>query len=132
MSLSTTPRRFQLRYHPQAYLFVTEALRLTQEILGREPGSEEDEQSAHISGRELLDGVRVMAQRQFGMLAPTVFKAWGVNATEDFGHIVFELVERGELRKTDRDQLSDFQDVYAFDAVFCEQYSIDTKKAFAE
>lgn len=132
MSLATTRRPFRLRYHPQAYLFVTEALRLTQEVLGREPGEEQDDQSAHITGRELLDGVRLMGLRQFGMLAPSVFKAWGIQATEDFGHIVFELVERGELRKTDRDQLSDFQDVYSFDTVFHDEYRIDLSKAFPE
>ncbi len=132
MPLITASRRFRLRFHPQAYLFVTEALRLAQELLGREPREEEeDEKSAHISGRELLDGVRVLGQKQFGMLAGCVFKAWGVNSTEDFGHIVFELVERGELRKTDRDQISDFRDVYSFDAVFRDEYRIDTSKAFS-
>jgi uncharacterized repeat protein (TIGR04138 family) len=131
MSLTTPSRRFQLRFHPQAYVFVTEALRLTQELLGREHREETDEASAHITGRELLDGVRLMGQRQFGMLAPSVFKSWGVQSTEDFGLIVFELIERGELRKTDRDQLSDFRDVYTFDTVFGDEYRIDTSRAFS-
>lgn len=131
MSLTSSSRRFQLRFHPQAYVFITEALRLTQELLGREHRDEMEDQAAHITGRELLDGVRLMGQRQFGMLAPSVFRSWGINSTEDFGHVVFELIERGELRKTDQDQLSDFRDVYAFDTVFQEEYRVDTSKAFA-
>lgn len=129
---TTTQRRFRLRFHPQAYLFVTEALRLAQDLLGREANESSEEGSAHISGRELLDGVRVLGQKQFGMLAPNVFQSWGITSTEDIGHIVFELVERGELRKTDRDQLSDFQDVYSFDTVFRDEYRIDATKAFHE
>ena len=42
----------------------------------------------------------------------------------------FELIERGELRKTDRDQLSDFYAVYDFQDVFDRDYEIDTSKAF--
>lgn len=118
-----------LRYHPQAYLFVTEALRQAQELVGKD--HVEDEESAHISGRELLEGVRVLALKQYGMMTPSVFASWGITATEDFGHIVFEMVERDELRKTERDQLSDFCDVYAFADVFKEGYVINTDKAFA-
>ncbi|HET6425873.1 MAG TPA: Minf_1886 family protein [Planctomycetaceae bacterium] len=119
----------QLRYHPQAYLFVTEALRQAQELVGKD--RVEDEESAHISGRELLDGVRVLASKQYGMMAPSVFASWGITTTEDFGHIVFEMVERDELRKTERDQLSDFCDVYTFADVFRDGYAINTDKAFS-
>ncbi len=123
-----TLRPKPLRYHPQAYVFVTEALRQAQELVGKD--SAEDEESAHISGRELLEGVRVLGLKQYGMMAPCVFSAWGIGATEDFGHIVFEMVERDELRKTERDQLSDFCDIYAFIEAFQESYAIDTAKAF--
>ena len=30
-------------------------------------------------------------------MARTVFRCWGVRSTDDFGRIVFELVERGEM-----------------------------------
>jgi uncharacterized repeat protein (TIGR04138 family) len=130
MTTSTRPRAPQpLRYHPQAYLFVTEALRHAQELVGKD--HVEDEESAHISGRELLEGVRGLASKQYGMMAPCVFATWGINTTEDFGHIVFEMVERDELRKTERDQLSDFCDVYNFADVFRDRYAINTDKAFS-
>jgi uncharacterized repeat protein (TIGR04138 family) len=130
MALSTPTRTPRLRFHPQAYLFVTEALRLTQELLGRESPDMPEDEGAHISGRELLDGIRVLGLKQFGMMASTVFQSWGVNTTEDFGRIVFEMVDRGELRKTDRDSLADFVQIYHFDEAFQREYRVDTSKAF--
>lgn len=131
MPLSTSTRSPRLRFHPHAYLFVTEALRLTQELLGRDTPDIPEEDGAHISGRELLDGIRVLGLKQFGMMAATVFHSWGVMSTEDFGRIVFEMVERGELRKTDRDSLADFLEIYNFDDVFAREYRVDTSKAFS-
>ncbi len=126
-SQTSTPN---LRYHPNAYQFVFASLRYTQENLGRGTFSNEDEESAHISGPELLHGIREFALQQFGMLTTTVFRNWGINSTDDFGHIVFELIERGEMRKTDRDQLSDFFDVYKFEDAFDDDYRIDTDGPF--
>lgn len=128
MTTSTPPSVTPLQYHPQAYLFLTEALRQAQEMLGKDAA--QDEESAHISGRELLDGVRVLALKQFGMMTPAVFACWGVTSTDDFGCIVFEMIEREQLRKTDRDQLTDFCDVYAFEDAFHRDYVVDTSKAF--
>jgi uncharacterized repeat protein (TIGR04138 family) len=71
-----------------------------------------------------------LAVERFGLLTTTVFGRWGVASTADFGRIVFELVERGEMRKTERDQLSDFFGVYDFHEVFDHGYQIDTSKAF--
>jgi uncharacterized repeat protein (TIGR04138 family) len=51
-----------------------------------------------------------------------VFNFWGVQTTEDFGHIVFNLVEKGLLSKTPEDSLEDFRDVYDFKKVFEEDY----------
>jgi uncharacterized repeat protein (TIGR04138 family) len=128
MTTSTPSAPTPLRYHPQAYFFITEALRQAQELVGKDTAG--DEESAHISGRELLEGVRILALKQYGMMAPVVFRSWGVNATEDFGHIVFELVDRGELRKTEQDQLSDFCEIYTFEDAFQRDYVVDTSKAF--
>ncbi len=133
--MSTTESlRPRLRYHPNAYRFVDAALRYTQRKLGRVPGSEAgpDDESAHITGQELLEGIRELGQKEFGLLARTVFEAWGVKTTEDFGRIVFEMVERGFMRKTDRDQLSDFYNVYDFEDVFDRQYRIDVSQAFQD
>lgn len=124
-----------LKYHPDAYRFVDQALRYTQRRLRRsaEHAAEEelDEEAAHISGRELLDGVRELAINEFGLMAISVFRHWGVRSTDDFGRIVFDFIERGAMRKTDRDQLTDFFDVYDFDQVFDQEYQIDMSDAFS-
>ena len=115
-------------YHPNAFKFVYSALRYTQEQLGRDRRSEV---SGHISGPELLDGLRLLAIQHFGMLSVQVFKSWGVTSTDDFGHIVFEMIEAGEMRRTPHDQLSDFLGVYDFEKVFFDEYSLDISAAFS-
>ena len=130
--MSTTMRQTEprLRYHRHAYDFVFHALRHAQRAAGRAvaPASEGDD--AHISGQELLAGIRELALAQFGLLTTTVFRHWGIRHTDDFGRIVFELVEHGKMRKTERDQLSDFYGVYDFDDVFDREYQVDTRNAF--
>lgn len=126
-SKSTLPR---LRYHANAYQFVFAGLRYTQQQLGRAMESGSSDEDAHISGPELLYGICDLAIEKFGLLTLSVFHSWGVHSTDDFGRIVFELIERGEMRKTDRDQLADFFDIYDFEEVFDRDYRIDTSKAF--
>lgn len=98
------------RYRPDAYRFVFEALDYTLKGLGRKGG--------HVSGRQLLEGIRDFALDQFGGLAGLVFDQWGIRCTGDFGEIVFNLVEAGLMGKTESDTREDFRDVYAFDEVF--------------
>ncbi len=131
MTVSGNVLHKKKRYHRNAYEFLFEALRFTQETLNRGMVLEGvDEDSAHISGKELLDGIRQLALDKYGLLAQSVFRYWGVENTEDFGRIVFDLVERGEMRKTERDQLSDFVELYDFHKTFNEDYEIDISEAF--
>ncbi len=120
-----------LRYHANAYQFIFAALRYTQQSLGKSSDPQGDESDAHITGRELLEGIRLLGQQDFGLMARTVFRGWGVTSTEDFGKIVFELVERGEMRKTDRDNLHDFVGVYKFEDALDGTYKIDCSVAFS-
>lgn len=120
-----TPRT----YHPMAYKFVFSALRFTQEQLGRDRSTEA---TGHISGPELLDGIRRLGLQHFGMMSIVVFKTWGIHSTDDFGKIVFQLIEAGEMRKTDDDQLDDFLGVYEFSKVFQDDYTLDTSEVFSK
>lgn len=120
----------RLRYHPDAYRFVFEALQYMQEKLRKPKLEAAEDESAHITGQELLEGVRELGLRKFGLMARSVFRHWGVTTTEDFGRIVFELVDRGEMRKTDRDRISDFLGVYDFEDALDESYEIPTQAAF--
>lgn len=128
---STAPR---LRFHPDAYEFLRVALRYTVRRMHRQatPESREDREEQHVTGEELLDGIRRFALEHFGLMTITVFEHWGIHCTEDFGRMVFELVERGEMFKTDSDELSDFFDVYEFDDVFTRRYEINVSVAFTE
>jgi uncharacterized repeat protein (TIGR04138 family) len=102
------------RFARDAYTFVREALDYTQKLTGKEtPG-----QIRHVSGQELLDGIRQFALQQFGPMAITVFEEWGVHNCRDFGEIVFNMVEIGLLAKTEKDTREDFQNSYDFTEAF--------------
>ncbi|MEQ9617369.1 MAG: hypothetical protein RLN60_04970 [Phycisphaerales bacterium] len=108
-------------YPPQAFQFVQDGLRHTVETLfGEHDGYEDeiDDFSRHVSGQQLCIGLRDHAVRQYGLLALPVLNAWNIRRTEDFGNIVFALVDAGLMRKNEEDHLSDFAGVYEFDEVF--------------
>lgn len=131
-SVTGPPVKLRPRYHQNAYYFVFSALQHTQERLNRTAAHVLREEEAHISGRELCEGLRDLALRKFGMLTTTVLRHWGVESTEDVGRIVFELIERGEMRKTEHDNLEDFDDVYDFEEAFDRDYRLDLSKAFRD
>jgi uncharacterized repeat protein (TIGR04138 family) len=76
----------------------------------------------HVSAAELLGGVRLYAMEEFGPMAKQVFNYWGVASTEDFGNIVYNLIDQGLLSRTEEDRLEDFRGVYDFEKVFEEDY----------
>ena len=102
------------RYTREAYLFVREALDYTQRLVGKETRGA----IRHVSGQELLDGIRQFALNQFGPMVVTVFEEWGVHNCRDFGEIVFNMVETSLLAKTEKDTRDDFQIGYDFTEVF--------------
>src|SRR5262249_37887840 len=115
------------RYAIEAYQFVYDALTHTQQALGRpdRPSLMPEEQTEHVSGQQLLEGVRELALREFGLMARTVFRCWGIDRTDDFGEIVFNLVEAGLMSKTAQDDKSDFHAVYDLDEALGRDYRID-------
>ncbi len=102
------------RYPRDAYLFVREALDHARKMVGKDSRRHVQ----HITGQQLLAGIRDFALAQFGPMTPTVFAEWGIHACRDFGEIVFNMVEIGLLAKTDQDSRADFQDGYDFDEAF--------------
>ena len=102
------------RFARDAYTFVREALDFTQKFASKETRGA----IRHVSGQELLDGIRKFALGQFGPMAATVFEEWGVKSCRDFGEIVFNMVEIGLLAKTDKDTRDDFQNGYDFTDAF--------------
>jgi len=97
------------RYKPDAYEFVLGGLGFTQKKLKK---------TAHVSGVQLACGLRDYAINQYGALAGRVLSYWGISQTQDFGNIVFNMIEKKLLSKTEEDSLLDFDAVYDFNAAF--------------
>jgi len=93
------------RYKADAYEFVMQALWLTQKKLNR---------TGHVSGPELLSGIREFGLEQYGPMARAVFQHWGISNTGDFGRVVFNMISDGVMGKSESDSLDDFKDVYDF------------------
>ena len=108
------------RYPPAAYDFVRDAVSFTTDRKLREGG--EPSQLHHVSGQELLDGIRELALDQFGPLAMDVLDDWNVKKTVDFGNIVFNLVESRLLGASDEDSPQDFADGYDFVDAFVKPF----------
>jgi uncharacterized repeat protein (TIGR04138 family) len=106
------------RYHVDAYLFVREALDFTVKMLNKPNKGP----SRHVTATELLDGIRLFGLQEFGPMTLTVFKTWGIQRTEDFGEIVFNLVESGVLGKTEQDNKGDFAKGYNFSDAFASPF----------
>jgi uncharacterized repeat protein (TIGR04138 family) len=113
------------RYSRDAYVFIREALDFTQKLISRE----NRDVVRHISGQELLDGIRRFALQQFGPMAVTVFEDWGVTRCADFGEIVFNMVDSGLLAKTEKDSREDFQNGYDFTEAFRKPFLPESKAA---
>ena len=103
------------RYHREAYFFLREALNHTQSRTGKPPKKNE---VRHVSGQELLNGIREYALQQFGPMTLTVLEEWGIKRCEDFGEIVFNMVETKLLAKTEKDSREDFRNGYDFHDAF--------------
>jgi uncharacterized repeat protein (TIGR04138 family) len=102
------------RYGASAYQFLREALDHTQKMITKPvKGS-----GRHVSGRELLEGIREYGLSQFGPMTMSVFAEWGVHRCEDFGELVFNLVESELLKKTETDSRDDFKTGYDFFEAF--------------
>lgn len=102
------------RYAREAYHFVREALDYTQQAISRANQG----RMRHVTGQELLAGIRAYALKQYGPMALTLLQEWGVRRCEDFGEIVFNLVDAGVLSKTETDSRRDFAHGYDFDEAF--------------
>lgn len=105
------------RFDRKAYNFVRQALDHTvKEVKRRQP--ERTGKSQHVTGAELLNGIRDYALDQYGPLAKTVLTTWGVKRCSDFGDIVFNLIEYNVFSKTENDRREDFSELYTFDEAF--------------
>jgi uncharacterized repeat protein (TIGR04138 family) len=113
------------RFPREAYIFLRDALEHTQKQVARQQKGV----VRHVSGGELLHGLREYALEQFGPMALMVFEDWGIRAGEDFGDMVFNLIGAGLLAKTDQDTLDDFRGVYDFEDAFRKPFLPSSKQS---
>ncbi len=102
------------RYHREAYHFLREALDYTQKAISQANKGK----FRHVSGQELLAGIRAWALQQYGPMASVVLNEWGLHRCEDFGELVFGLVDAGVLSKTETDSRADFANGFDFEEAF--------------
>jgi uncharacterized repeat protein (TIGR04138 family) len=115
------------RYQRDGYIFLRDALDFTTKQQKKTKGVG----VRHVTGPELLDGVRQYALREFGPMVMTVFDNWGVHSCEDIGNMVFNLIGAGVFGKTEEDSIEDFKNVYDFEEVFVKPFA-PTKPAIAK
>ena len=106
------------RYTVGAYHFLRDALDHTLRQM-REGGEIEDR---HVSGKELVEGIRAYALKEFGPMVMTVFEEWGIRSCEDFGEIVFNLIDARVFGKTEEDTREDFAGHYDFEEAFVKPF----------
>ncbi|MBI3879683.1 MAG: hypothetical protein HY301_06420 [Verrucomicrobia bacterium] len=116
------------RYARDAYLFLREALDHTQKITARQRKAAKEPAARHVTGKELLDGIRDYALQQFGPMTRSVLAEWGIRRCEDFGELVFIMVDHRLLGKTEKDTREDFKGGYDFEEAFVKPFRPAPKK----
>jgi len=103
------------RFAREGYLFVKDALNHTQKAIGKK---KRGDVRHHVTGQELLAGIRDFALEQYGPMAAMLLHEWGIKNCRDFGEMVFNMVEAGWLAKTETDSIADFEGGYDFQEAF--------------
>jgi uncharacterized repeat protein (TIGR04138 family) len=107
------------RYQRDAYVFLRDSLDFTTKQQKKVKGAT----VRHVTGPELLGGVRQYALKEFGPLVMTVFDNWGIHSCEDVGNMVFNLIGAGIFGKTEEDSIEDFKNVYDFEEAFVKPFA---------
>lgn len=95
-------------YPVEAYAFVARAMPT------RTPG----DAAQHISAAQLCWRIRALAYEAFGPDARRRLEDWSIRSCDDFGEIVYRMIDAGLMAKADQDLREDFHDVFSFDDAF--------------
>src|SRR5215831_9889390 len=107
------------RYHRDGYIFLRDALNFATKRQKKIKGVS----VRHVTGPELLDGVRQYALQEFGPMVMTVFDSCGIRSCEDIGNMVFNLIAAGVFGRTEQDSIEDFKNVYDFEEAFVRPFA---------
>lgn len=105
------------RFDRAAYPFVRDGLEYAVKELKKRDAARA-RKSKHVTGGELSVGLKDYALEQFGPMAETVLRSWGLSETSHFGDIVYNLIDYGVFSKTESDRREDFADVFTFHDAF--------------
>ncbi|MEN8663004.1 MAG: Minf_1886 family protein [Lentimonas sp.] len=119
-----TIRKEDPRYARGAYYFLRQALDFSLKEMQKKGVLDK---SNHLSGQQLLEGIRLYVIDQYGPMARSVLLYWGITQCRDFGNIVFNLVECRVLGKTDQDRPEDFNEGYSFKDAFDDPFLPEQK-----
>jgi uncharacterized repeat protein (TIGR04138 family) len=109
------------RYKLDAYLFVMSGLEFYFALLG---------EKRHVTGQELSRGLLTFAHKQFGLLARSVLRHWGINTTDDLGCIVYNLISIQIMSKQPEDRIEDFYNVVSIDEFYAAQDDFEIDRNF--
>jgi uncharacterized repeat protein (TIGR04138 family) len=133
------------RYPAEAYHFVREAMAYASDLfeLGGDPHEADVEpeiipdeeldfdsslhqsrRERHLTGQQLCEAIRQYALNQFGYMAKVVLTSWGVDKTDCFGDIVFNMIDIGLMKKSEKDRKSHFNGVFDFNEEFDSKFDI--------
>ena len=99
------------RFEPHAYFFLKDALDFTLKRIAENNGG----RTRHVTGQELLEGFRDLALDQFGPMASTLMREWGLRACQDVGDMVFHLIDEQVFGKQESDRREDFSGNFDFE-----------------
>jgi len=119
------------RFPVEAYDFLCQALLYTQEALCKVPATSlgpDEASDKHVTGKELLEGVRRFALEQFGPMAYVVFRQWGIKTTADIGKMVYHLIDSGLWFRSESDKLEDFHNRYDFERTFVHESKLELEE----
>lgn len=111
------------RYHPHAYEFVRDALHMA---VKQFRSGQEDQ---HVSGQEVLEGVRLHALCEYGPMAFTILSQWGLHQGEDVGNVVYNLIDTGYFGRNEGDSLEDFAGGYVFEEAFSKPFEPQSRSS---
>lgn len=119
------------RFKIDAYLFVRDGLSYAQDVLEMEgdvnvPEKDPEVQATehHLTGQQLCEALRQYSLKQYGYMAKVVLNSWGIQATGDFGEIVYNMIRIGLMKKSDSDRREDFENVYDFEEALQHRFDI--------
>lgn len=107
--------RSNAKFKSEAYHFVRAGVQYS--CTTRKPPDQTSE-PFHVSAPELLQDLAYLAREQFGFQARDTLASWGIRCCDDFGTVLYDLLEAGLVGSSDRDRRTDFYPGYDFSAEF--------------